>query len=110
VARDLIALPAGTPTLHLLADNAANTLMGISDTLNGVALLVDHPARPVPRHGGISQLYVPDWLPALVNAGRAFVTIGAVSLFWIVTVWPSGAQAISFAATRCESALDFDLN
>jgi uncharacterized membrane protein YccC len=97
-ARGLIALPAGTPTLRLLADNAADALMGISDTLNGVALLVDEPARPVPRHRGISQLYVPDWLPALVNAGRAFVAIGVVSLFWIVTVWPSGAQAITFTA------------
>jgi hypothetical protein len=25
---------------------------------------------------------VPDWLPALVNAGRTFVTIGAAELFW----------------------------
>jgi uncharacterized membrane protein YccC len=99
VARRLIALPAGTPTLRLLADNAADTLIGVSDTLNGVALLVDEPARPVPRHRGLSQLYVPDWLPALVNAGRTFVTVGAVSLFWIVTVWPNGAQAITFAAT-----------
>jgi uncharacterized membrane protein YccC len=41
---------------------------------------------------------VPDWLPALVNAGRAFVAIGAVELFWIVTTWPSGGTAISFTA------------
>jgi uncharacterized membrane protein YccC len=41
---------------------------------------------------------VPDWLPALVNAGRAFVVIGAAELFWIVTEWPNGALAITFAA------------
>ncbi len=41
---------------------------------------------------------MPDWLPALVNAGRAFVVIGAAELFWIVTGWPNGAQAITFAA------------
>jgi uncharacterized membrane protein YccC len=41
---------------------------------------------------------VPDWLPSLVNAGRAFVVIGAAALFWIVTEWPNGAQAITFAA------------
>ena len=41
---------------------------------------------------------MPDWLPALVNAARAFVTIAAVELFWVVTAWPSGAQAIVFAA------------
>ena len=41
---------------------------------------------------------MPDWLPALVNAGRAFVAVGAVELFWIVTAWPNGARAITFAA------------
>jgi len=41
---------------------------------------------------------VPDWLPALINAARAFVTIGLVALFWIVTAWPSGALAMTFAA------------
>jgi uncharacterized membrane protein YccC len=41
---------------------------------------------------------VPDWLPALVNAGRALVVIGAAELFWIVTEWPNGALAITFAA------------
>src|ERR1700726_4529760 len=34
----------------------------------------------------------------VVNAGRAFVVIGAAELFWIVTEWPNGAQAITFAA------------
>jgi uncharacterized membrane protein YccC len=41
---------------------------------------------------------VPDWLPALVNAGRAFVAIGAVEVFWIATAWPNGALAITFTA------------
>jgi hypothetical protein len=27
---------------------------------------------------------------ALVNAGRAFVTIGAAAMFWIVSEWPNG--------------------
>jgi uncharacterized membrane protein YccC len=34
----------------------------------------------------------------MVNAGRAFAAIGAISLFWIVTAWPSGAEAITFTA------------
>jgi uncharacterized membrane protein YccC len=34
----------------------------------------------------------------LVSAGRTFVTILAVALFWIVTAWPSGAEAITWAA------------
>jgi uncharacterized membrane protein YccC len=95
--RRLIALPAGTPSLRLLADQTAEVLAGISQALNGLALLVDDPARPVPRRGGV-RLRLPDLLPSLVNAGRAFVTIGAVELFWIITEWPNGAGAITFAA------------
>ncbi len=96
-ARRLIALPAATPSLRLLADQTAEVLAGISHALNGLALLAADPARPVPRRGGI-RLRVPDLLPSLVNAGRAFVTIGAVELFWIITEWPNGAGAITFAA------------
>jgi uncharacterized membrane protein YccC len=33
-----------------------------------------------------------------VNAARILVTVGAVELFWIATAWPSGAQALVFAA------------
>src|SRR6266478_3703737 len=95
--RRLITLPAATPSLRLLADETAKTLAGISHALNGLALLVADPARPVPRRGGV-RLRVPDLLPSLVNAGRAFVTIGAVELFWIITEWPNGAGAITFAA------------
>jgi uncharacterized membrane protein YccC len=95
--RALIALPAGTPSLRLLADHTAEALAGMSRALNGLALLVDDPARSVPRRRGL-RLRVSDWLPSLVNAGRAFVTIGAVELLWIVTGWPNGASAITFAA------------
>jgi uncharacterized membrane protein YccC len=95
--RQLIALPAGVPSLRLLADQTAEVLAGISRALNGLALLIDDPARPVPW-GSRVRLRVPDWLPSLVNAGRAFVVIGAAELFWIVTEWPNGAQAITFTA------------
>ena len=96
-ARMLIALPASTPSLRLLADQTARVLDGISDALNGLALLVGAAAPPVPRRRGV-QLRVPDWLPSLVNAGRAFVAIGIVELFWIMTEWPNGAFAITFTA------------
>jgi len=95
--RTLIAVPARTPSLRLLADQTARVLDGISDALNGLALLVGAPARSVPRRRGF-RLRVPDWLPSLVNAGRAFVAIGIVELFWIVTEWPNGALAITFTA------------
>jgi uncharacterized membrane protein YccC len=93
----LTALEVETPSQRLLADKAAEGLAGMAHALNGLALLVAEPARPVLR-GGAFRLHVTDWLPALVNAGRTFVTILAVALFWIVTAWPSGAVAITWAA------------
>ena len=96
-ARRLIDFQAGMPSLRLLADQTAKALTGIADALNGLALLVSDPAQSLPR-GGSVRLHVPDWLPALVSAGRAFVTIGAVAFFWVVTAWPNGASALVFAA------------
>ena len=95
-AQRLIAMPAGTPSIRLIADQTTRLLAGLSDVLDGLALLVADPAR----HQGYGRRrpHVPDWLPALVNAGRAFVTIGAVEVFWIATEWPNGALAITFAA------------
>ncbi len=93
----LIALPAETPSLRLLTEQTAIVLAGMMHALNGLALLVADPARPVSRRGSV-RLRVPDWLPALTNAGRAFAAISAVALFWIVTPWPGGASAISFVA------------
>jgi uncharacterized membrane protein YccC len=94
--RALKALPSGTPSLQLLAAYAANVLAGFAAVLDGLALLVADPARiRSPRR---MRLQVPDWLPALINGGRAFVTIGAVAVFWIATEWPNGTLAITFAA------------
>jgi len=95
--RTLLALPAATPSLRLLADQTAKLLAGIRDVLEGLALLVDAPDRPFPGRRKV-RMTVPDWLPAFVNAGRAVVTIGAAALFWVVTAWPSGALSIAFAA------------
>jgi len=92
----MTALPAPTPSLRLLTDQTAAVLAGISHALNGLAVLVADPAWPGPR-GYRVRLHVPDWLPSLVSAGRVFVTIGAVELFWIITQWPNGALAITFA-------------
>jgi uncharacterized membrane protein YccC len=95
--RTLIALPADTPSLRLLADETAKLLAGMLDVLDGLALLVDAPHHPSPGARGF-RLSEPDWLPALINAARAFLAVGAVELFWIVTAWPNGASAIVFVA------------
>ena len=53
--RTLLALPAGTPSLRLLADETAKVLAGMVHVLDGLALLVDAPgrtsARPVAASG-----------------------------------------------------------
>src|SRR5215467_1077891 len=95
--RTLIALPADTPSLRLLADETARMLAGMLHVLDGLALLVDAPEQRFPISRS-PRLSVPDWLPALVNAARAFVMISAASLFWVVTAWPNGALAMEFVA------------
>jgi hypothetical protein len=94
--RTLTSLPADTPSLRLLADRTAEALVGIRCALNGLLLLVD-PARNV-QESRSAWFRIPDLLPAFVNAVRIFVTICVAELFWIATAWPSGAQAIVFAA------------
>jgi uncharacterized membrane protein YccC len=95
--RALIALPANTPSLRLLADQTAKVLAGMSHALEGLALLVADPAPAHSRRHGVRFL-LPDWLPSLVNGGRAFVTISAVAAFWIGSAWPNGALAITWTA------------
>jgi uncharacterized membrane protein YccC len=94
--RTLTSLAADTPSLRLLADSVAKAMNGVRRALDGLLLLID-PARYIPGPRSV-WFGVPDLLPALVNALRVFVTIGAVELFWVVTAWPNGAQAIVFAA------------
>jgi uncharacterized membrane protein YccC len=95
--RALLSMRADTPSLRLLADEAAKVMAGICRVLDGLALLVDDPGRVAPDGRGF-RFGVPDWLPALVNAARAFLAAGAVELFWVATAWPNGASAIVFAA------------
>jgi uncharacterized membrane protein YccC len=95
--RTLLALPARSPSLRLLADETVKVLAGLSHALDGLALLVDASGY---RHPGRRRFWpdVPDWLPPFVNAARACITIGAVELFWVITGWPNGASAMIFAA------------
>ena len=95
--RALLSMRVYTSSLSLLISQTARVLLGVSDALNAIALAVADPARPRPRRRPF-RLYVADWVPALVNAGRTFVTIGAVELFWVLTGWPTGATAITWAA------------
>ena len=95
--RTLRTLKTDTPSRRLLADETAKVLNGIACVLDGLALLVDAPGRTPAENRNVLP-GVADWLPAVVNGVRAFVTIGAVELLWVATAWPSGALAIVFVA------------
>src|SRR5260370_6842884 len=86
--RTLIALPPDTPSLRLLADETAKVLAGMLPVLRGLYLLFDAPDHPSPGARGF-RLSEPDWLPALINAARAFLAIRAVGLFSVATAWPN---------------------
>ena len=76
----------------------------MTQALNGLALLVHDPARPVPRPG-IVRPRVPDWLPALVNAGRAFITIGAVDAVLDRHRLAERRRGNHLGRSQCDSAL-----
>jgi uncharacterized membrane protein YccC len=94
--RALTNFPDRTPSLRLLADRMAEALLGIQRAANGLLLIKD-PARAVP-FSRTPSFVVPDILPALVNAARVMATIAVMEVLWIVTAWPNGAQALTFAA------------
>src|SRR5271165_351418 len=94
--RSLTRFNAETPSQRLLADSAAQGMLGMARALNGLTGVVD-PSDVIPVRG-TARLHVPDWLPPCVNALRVFLSVGAISLFWIASSWPSGALAITFCA------------
>jgi uncharacterized membrane protein YccC len=95
-ARRLAAVPAETPSLRLLCDRTAEGLLALCRAVTGVLALGQPRLAQMPRR--VARLRVPDVLPALINATRAFLTIGAAALLWIGTAWPGGATFIVFAA------------
>jgi len=94
--RSLTRLNAETPSQRLLADSAAQGMLGMARALNGLVGVVD-PPNMIPIRG-MARLHIPDWLPPSIIAARAFLAIAAISLFWIASAWPNGAMAITFCA------------
>ena len=94
--RALVAQPADTPSLRLLADGTAEALGGISCALDGVMLLNNLDKRP--QKNRVVLFRVPDLLPAFINAMRVFIVMGVLELFWVVTAWPSGTVALTWSA------------
>ncbi|MGY3617314.1 FUSC family protein [Bradyrhizobium sp. USDA 10063] len=94
--RGLLAIPCATPSVKLVADEAARSLLALRRALGGLLVLTD-PAQPARAHRPVRRP-VADYAPSLLNAARAFIAIAAVELFWVVTAWPNGAFAVAFAA------------
>jgi uncharacterized membrane protein YccC len=97
--RALLAVTTAAPACRLFADETATVLNGIARVLDGLALLVDAPRRRPTGTRNVSPT-IPDWLPAAVNAIRAFVAIGAVELLWVATAWPNGGLAVVFVTIQ----------
>jgi len=94
--RSLTRFNAQTPSERLLADSAAQGMLGMARALNGLVGVVDPPDMIPVR--GMARLHVPDWLPPIITALRVLLAVGAISLFWIASAWPNGALAITFCA------------
>jgi uncharacterized membrane protein YccC len=95
--RRLVSTPTSMPSLRLLLDQAAVTLLGIIQALGALALLAGKTRQSGARRAQLRP-YIADWLPSLINGGRAFVTICTAELSWIITGWPSGTTCIIWAA------------
>jgi uncharacterized membrane protein YccC len=95
-AFNLMRRPAENPSQRLLADQAAHAMLGLTLAFNGL-VFVDDPRRAEPG-ARMAKLHVPDWLPPWINAARVFITIGTAQVIWIITAWPNGASAVTFAA------------
>lgn len=95
-ARALLRLPEETPSLRLLADRAAEGMIGLYHALGGLTVL-SNPSLP-DRSPRSAWPRVPDPLPPLVNCVRVTATVIAAELFWVVTGWPGGVFAVLFGA------------
>jgi uncharacterized membrane protein YccC len=96
IVRNLVGLKTSDVSVRLTADGAADVASGLAAAANGLALL-NEPAKAHDPPRSL-EMFVADYLPALVNALRVFFGVGATILFWIFTQWPNGLQAVVFAS------------
>ncbi len=99
--RQMVALPAGTPSLRLLADSMARGLIAAWQTQGGLALLRGvHRLSVRPMRCAFDRT---GYLPPLLNGVRAFLTIAVAEWVWIATAWPDGGLMIVWAAALWSS-------
>ena len=95
IVRRLLRRHARDLSTRLTFDATANVAAGLAVAANGLTLLND-PSEARDLRPPFS-FFVADWLSPLVNALRTFLGVGAAMLYWIITAWPSGLFAITFA-------------
>jgi uncharacterized membrane protein YccC len=94
--RKLLAMSAADLTRRVLADGTAELLGSLTRAANGL-VLVTRPGHERPDYAR-HRLFVPDILPAVVNAVRVILTLIVVETIWVVTNWSGGQGMIVFAA------------
>lgn len=88
-------VPEGAVSPHLLLDAARDVATCLAHFIDAVIFLrTGEGARKPARR---QRWVIADSLPAWQAGARAFLSVVAVSAFWIVTAWPSGAFAVAFA-------------
>lgn len=84
---------------RLLVDGVSRVLRAlevVADTL----LAVTRPGGGAPHAVTQRRLFLPDLLPAGVNALRIVLALAAAELIWIATAWPSGPIMVTFTAVN----------
>jgi uncharacterized membrane protein YccC len=81
---------------QLLFDRVAELFRALERGVNGL-VFVEKPGKER-RYCGKNRLYVPDPLPAALNALRIAVALSAAILFWIATEYADGPLMITFTA------------
>ncbi len=97
-ARRLVAEEAGSLSHRLVADRAAEALLGLARGANAVALL-DAPRQARPELASRRYrpgFHTPDLFTALVNGLRAGLAVLAAAAIWILLAWPGGQSLMVF--------------
>lgn len=90
----LLDRPAADTTARLLLDQTGKALLGLAQTMNGIALLrVPSSAKTVVARP-FGRTFDP--LVASLNGLRVALAIAAGALFWIFSQWPDGPTFIIF--------------
>ncbi|MGH6834080.1 MAG: FUSC family protein [Methylocella sp.] len=93
--RLLLDLPAVDTSARLLVDQTGKALLGLAQSINGIALLRAPSSAETVAPRPIGRTF--DSLVASLNGLRVALAIAASALFWIFSHWPNGPIFIIFA-------------